>query len=75
MKYDFKTLSSILAKNEAGLSQVAIGDVREIVRCLGLMIREDKMWLEYLYDYSLKVRPERKALMACGKKKPKKPKK
>jgi hypothetical protein len=75
MKYDFKTISSILAKNEAGLSQVAIGDAREIVRCLGLMIREDKMWLKYLYDYSLKVRPERKAIMACGKKKPKKPKK
>jgi hypothetical protein len=68
MRYDFKTLSSIIAKNEKGKSQVAIGDVREIVRCLGLMIREDKMWLEYLYDYSLKVRPERKA---CRKKKPK----
>jgi hypothetical protein len=59
MKYDFKTISSILAKNEAGLSQVAIGDVREIVRCLGLMIREDKMWHDYLLSYALKIRVKR----------------
>jgi hypothetical protein len=85
----FKELCSLLAKAEDGKSEANIGDVRQLMQKLGLLIKNDKEWLDYLYSYSLKVRPERSAnlysyslkvrperhAMPCGKKKPKKPKK
>ena len=46
-------LCSKLAKMEGGKHQASIGDVREIIRCFAdLIAKEDKEWLDVLYEYS-----------------------
>ena len=50
---NMRELCSELARREAGKSQVSIGDVREIMRCLAdLMIETDKTALDLIAKYA-----------------------
>jgi hypothetical protein len=43
-----------LAKREAGKKDVSIAQIKEVLRCLGDMIADDKQVMDDLYTYALK---------------------
>jgi hypothetical protein len=43
-----------LAKREAGKKEVSIAQIKEVLRCLGDMIADDKQVMDDLYTYALK---------------------
>jgi hypothetical protein len=54
MKKDIKSLCSLLAEMEGKKRSVAIGDVRELMRCFADVVAEDSEWLEVFALYAVK---------------------
>lgn len=50
---NMRELCSAIAEREGGKSQVSVGNIREIFRCLAdLMIESDKAALDIIADYA-----------------------
>ena len=49
-----KQIALELAKREGGKVEVNIAQIKEVLRCLGDMIADDKQVMDDLYEYALK---------------------
>jgi hypothetical protein len=53
MKKTMTKLCSEIAKREAGKSEVAIGNIREVMRCFAdLCVEDSKEWLDVFAAYA-----------------------
>jgi hypothetical protein len=49
-----KQIALELTKREGGKTEVNIAQIKEVLRCLGDMIADDKQVMDDLYEYALK---------------------